>query len=293
MVRTPRMNATRIALLQHAAPSSPEAGREQTAARIRKAAAEGAQIICTPELFLTPYFCRTQDPALFELAESIPGPSTDFFRPLAKELGLVLVLSLFEKRGCGIFHNTSVILDATGEQVGLYRKSHIPQDPGFEEKFYFTPGDTGFQAFDTAHGRIGILICWDQWFPESARLTALQGADILFCPTAIGWMEEEEPELYPKQLGAWLRVQQGHAAANTCYLAAINRVGHEKGTHFWGNSFVADFTGELIAHAGEGDELLLADCDPVQMEEHRRIWPFFRDRRLDLYSPLLHHPSSS
>jgi len=258
---------------------------------IRSAAAEGARIICTPELFLTSYFCEAQDPARFDLAEPIPGPSTDEFSALAAELGVVLILSLFEKRASGMYHNTAVVIDNDGRIAGRYRKSHIPQDPGFEEKFYFTPGDTGFQAFETAFGRIGVLICWDQWFPEAARLTALAGADILFIPTAIGWMKTEDPDLYPKQLGAWLRVQQGHAAANSCFVAAVNRVGTENGTRFWGNSFVADHTGELIAHAGEEPELVLADCDLSLLEEHRRIWPFFRDRRIDLFEPLLQHPS--
>ncbi len=286
------MNATRIALLQYTPFSDPAQARENTQELIRSAAEKGARIICTPELGFTSYFCDTQDPARFDLAETIPGSTTEDFSLLAKELNVVLILSLFEKRTAGVYHNTAVVIDADGTLAGRYRKSHIPQDPGFEEKFYFTPGDTGFKAFDTAYGRIGVLICWDQWFPEAARLTALNGADILLIPTAIGWMDSEHPDLYSKQLGAWLRVQQGHAAANVCYLAAVNRVGTENGTRFWGNSFVADYTGDLIAHAGEEPEILIADCDLSLLEEHRRIWPFFRDRRVDLYSSLLQHPDA-
>jgi N-carbamoylputrescine amidase len=282
------MSSVRIGLLQGRGENNVATAYARTEAMVRQAASGGAKIIATQELFRTPYFCRTQDTALFDLAETIPGPSTDRFSALAKELGVVLVLSLFEKRAPGLCHNTAVILDADGSLLGVYRKMHIPQDPGFEEKFYFTPGDTGFKAWDTAHGRIGVIICWDQWYPESARLTALQGAEIIFCPTAIGWLPEEKAALGRSQRSAWMRVQQGHAVANGCYYAAINRVGTEGDTEFWGTSFVADYFGNLLAEGGTGEEdVLFADCDLTAMEEHRRIWPFFRDRRIDAYGGIL------
>jgi N-carbamoylputrescine amidase len=278
------MNSVRIACLQSRAfPSKPEA-MDHTEQLIRAAAAGGARIICTQELFATPYFCRTQDPAQFDLAETIPGPSTRRFQDLARELGAVLILSLFEKRAAGLYHNTAAILDADGALLGRYRKMHIPQDPGFEEKFYFTPGDLGFRAWDCAYGRIGVIICWDQWYPESARLTALDGAEIIFCPTAIGWLPEEKPALGESQRAAWMRVQQGHAVANGCYYAAVNRVGTEGMTEFWGSSFIADYLGDLRAQGSTAaEEILFADCDLRALEEHRRMWPFFRDRRTDAY----------
>lgn len=260
---------------------------DDTEVLMREAAAGGAQVICTQELFATPYFCRTQDPALFDLAEPVPGPTVARFQSVARELGVVLILSLFERRAAGLYHNTAAIVDADGEYLGLYRKMHIPQDPGFEEKFYFTPGDTGFRAWDTAFGRIGVIICWDQWYPESARLTAMHGAEIIFCPTAIGWLPEEKPTLGTAQKQAWTRVQQGHAVANGCYYAAVNRVGTEGSTEFWGGSFVSDYLGTSIAEAGAvEDAVLLADCDLRALEDHRRMWPFFRDRRIDAYSGL-------
>ncbi len=281
------MNTVRIACLQSKGFATPEAAADRTEALIREGAAKGARILCTQELFLTPYFCRTQDPALFDLAETLPGPTVARFQSVAKELGVVLVLSLFERRAAGLYHNTAAIVDADGTHLGNYRKSHIPQDPGFEEKFYFTPGDTGFRAWDTAYGRIGVIICWDQWYPESARLTALDGAEILFCPTAIGWLPEEKPALGERQRRAWMRVQEGHAVANGCYYAAVNRVGTEGRTEFWGTSFVADYTGTLLAQGvTDREEVLLADCDLRALEEHRRMWPFFRDRRIDLYAGL-------
>ena len=254
---------------------------------IREAADKGAQVICTQELCLTPYFCRTQDPAEFDRAEPLPGPASDHFAALAKELGVVLVVSLFEKGNAGRYFNTTVVLDADGSLAGTYRKSHIPQDPGFEEKFYFTPGDTGFRSFETSVGRIGVLICWDQWFPEAARSVALSGADLIVCPTAIGWLPEEKPEYGETQLRMWRTVQQGHAIANSCFWAAINRVGTEGETEFWGSSFVSDFTGTLLASASDGTaEILLSDLNLRAQEEHRRIWPFFRDRRPELYGDL-------
>jgi len=281
------MNTVRIACLQHRPRPTPAETADHLETLVRDAAKGGAQIICTQELVLTPYFCKTQDPALFDLAEPVPGPTTDRFGRLARELGVVLILSLFERRAPGLYHNTAAVLDADGAYLGRYRKTHIPQDPGFEEKFYFTPGDTGFRAWDTAYGRIGVIICWDQWFPESARLTALHGAEIIFCPTAIGWLPDEKPALGERQLRAWMRVQEGQAVANGCYYAAVNRVGHEQDTEFWGHSFVADYTGTLLAEGGDADEqILYADCDLQALEDHRRMWPFFRDRRLDAYGNL-------
>lgn len=278
------MKSTRIACLQTTGFSSPSEAAAHTETLIREAAAGGAKIICTQELFLTPYFCRVQDPELFDLAESVPGPSTRRFQELAKELAVVLILSLFERRAAGLYHNTAAVLDADGSYLGAYRKMHIPQDPGFEEKFYFTPGDTGFMAWDTAYGTIGVIICWDQWFPESVRLTAMAGAEIIFCPTAIGWLSEEKAELGERQLRAWQRVQEGQAVANGCYYAAVNRVGTEGETEFWGHSFISDYTGTLLAEGGaESSEILYADCDLKAMTDHRRMWPFFRDRRIDAY----------
>ncbi len=286
------MTSTRIACYQSSADSSPEVNMQRVESAMREAAAKGAKIFCTQELFRSPYFCRTQDPAQFELAEAIPGPSTERFSALARELGLVCILSLFEEVMPGLSYNSAAVLDADGRYLGCYRKMHIPQDPGFEEKFYFRPGDLGFKAFDTAAGRIGVIICWDQWFPESARLTALQGAEIIFCPTAIGWLPEEKSELGARQLNSWKQVQAGHAIANGVYYAAINRVGTEGDTEFWGNSFILDPAGEALATAGESESLLLADCDPELLKDQRRIWPFFRDRRTDAYSGLREASSS-
>lgn len=282
------MNTVRIALLQGKGEVTQDKAYESTVGQIRAAATAGAKIICTQELFDTSYFCRTQDPAFFDLAVPIPGPVTDRFSGLAKELGVVLVLSLFERRAPGIYHNTAAVIDADGAYLGKYRKMHIPQDPGFEEKFYFTPGDLGFQSWQTKYGKIGVIICWDQWYPESARLTALKGAEIIFVPTAIGWLPEEKRQLGESQRNAWLNVQQGHAVANGCYYAAVNRVGTEGDTQFWGTSFVADYYGEFVAEASEDrTEILYADCDLQALEEHRRMWPFFRDRRIDSYQNIL------
>lgn len=279
------MDNVRVALLQDIDRGGPAKAAAHTERLIEEAAAKGAKIVCTQELFLTDYFCDVQDTARFDLAEPIPGPTTERFQKLAAKLGVVIVLSLFERRAPGLHHNTAAIIDADGTLLGKYRKMHIPQDPSFEEKFYFAPGDTGFKAWDTKAGRIGVIICWDQWYPESARLTALDGAQIIFCPTAIGWLKEEKDALGERQRNAWTTVQRGHAVANGCYYAAVNRCGTERGIEFWGGSFVADYCGELVAKAGEADpQILLADCDFKAMEEHRRIWPFFRDRRIDAYS---------
>lgn len=277
----------RIGLIQGREQGSATADLNYTVNRIREAAAAGAQIICTQELFNTPYFCRVQDPALFDLAEPIPGPTTESLSTLAAELGVVIVAALFERRGPGVYHNTAAVIDADGRYLGKYRKMHIPQDPGFEEKFYFTPGDLAYKVWDTRYGRIGVLICWDQWYPEAARLSALAGAEILFYPTAIGWLPKEKASLGEAQHTAWETVQRGHAVANGCYVAAVNRTGTEGETEFWGQSFVADFYGQIMERAPVAEEnILVADCDLKALEEMRRIWPFFRDRRIDSYGDI-------
>jgi N-carbamoylputrescine amidase len=255
---------------------------------IREAAAKGAQIICLQELFNIPYFCTRQDTALFDLAEPVPdGPTTKHLAGLARELGVVLIVPLFEKRGPGLYHNTASVIDADGTVLGIYRKMHIPQDPGFEEKFYFTPGDLGYRVWNTRFGRIGVLICWDQWYPEAARLTALAGAEILFYPTAIGWLSREKAELGQAQHCGWETVQRGHAVANGCFVAAVNRTGSQDDTEFWGQSFVANPYGEIVARASvEKEEVLIVPVNLQAVEDFRRIWPFFRDRRIDTYSPL-------
>ena len=277
----------RIALLQSATFPTKREAFDHHETLIRNAAAGGAQIIATQELFLTPYFCTIQDTRRFDLADRLPGPVTDRLGRLAKELGVVIVSSLFEHRGPGLYHNTAAVHDADGTLLGLYRKSHIPQDPGFEEKFYFTPGDSGWPVWSTAFGKIGVLICWDQWYPEAARLMALGGAELLIYPTAIGWLPDEKDELGAAQHCAWETVQRGHAVANGCYLAAINRSGTHDGTEFWGQSFVANPYGELVAKASvENEEILYHDINYGLVEDFRRIWPFFRDRRIDAYEGL-------
>lgn len=276
--------SVRIALIQEEAATSKEGALAILEKRVREAAAAGAKIVCTQELFNTPYFCRTQDTANFDLAEAVPGPTTEVLSRLAAELEVVIVVSLFEQRGPGVYHNTAAVIDADGSLLGKYRKMHIPQDPGFEEKFYFTPGDLGYPVWQTAYGSIGVLICWDQWFPEAARMLALAGAEILFCPTAIGWLADEKASEGEAQHSAWETVQRGHAVANGCYFAAVNRVGIEGDTEFWGQSFVADCHGSVMARAPEDQAAVLtADCDLRALEETRRIWPFLRDRRIDSY----------
>ena len=281
-------DSVRVGLVQLTAEDTPAANVRKTLPRIEEAAAKGAKIIGLQEMFTTKYFCVTQDPKNFDLAEPIEtGPSVTELAKAAKRLGVVIVAPLFEARGSEVYHNTAAVIDADGTVLGKYRKMHIPQDPGFEEKFYFTPGDLGFRTWKTAHGDIGVLICWDQWYPEAARLTALGGAQILFCPTAIGWLPEEKAALGHAQHNAWETVQRGHGVANGCYVAATNRVGTEGRTQFWGQSFVSDPYGEIVARASiEKEEVLLADCDLVKQREFRRIWPFFRDRRIDAYGDL-------
>lgn len=260
-------------------------------AGLRQAAEKGARIACLPELFRSQYFCQKEDAALFDLAEPIPGPTTDALANVARETGMVVVGSVFERRAPGVYHNTAVVLDADGSLLGIYRKMHIPDDPLYYEKYYFTPGDLGFQTFPTRYARVGTLVCWDQWYPEAARLTAMQGAEILFYPTAIGWHPAEKAEYGEAQASAWETMQRAHAIANGVYVAAVNRIGHEGpsdgGLEFWGGSFVADPFGRVVARAGvDTEEVLLVTCDPKLQEETRRNWPFFRDRRIDAYAPI-------
>ena len=277
----------RIALVQASASPDPQTNLEKTIPLIERAAGQGARIICLQELFRSLYFPQTEDSAHFKLAESIPGPSTEALSRVAARHNVVIIASLFEKRAAGVYHNTAVVLDADGSIAGKYRKMHVPDDPHFYEKFYFTPGDLGFQTIPTRYGRIGVLICWDQWFPEAARLTALSGAQILFYPTAIGWMSTEPPQTAKAQQNAWEIVQRSHAVTNGIFLAAANRVGREGELTFWGSSFVCAPSGELIAKADEQqEEILLADCDFSKIDEMRESWPFLRDRRVDAYSPL-------
>ena len=283
-------NKVTIGLIQTACSPDPAANLKKTLAAAQRAAKQGAQIICTQELFRSQYFCQTEDHENFKLAEPIPGATTKAFQKLAKQNHVVVVASLFEKRATGLYHNTAAIIDADGSLLGLYRKMHIPDDPLYYEKFYFTPGDLGFRAWQTQHGKIGVLVCWDQWYPEAARLTAMQGAEILFYPTAIGWHPAEKSE-HEKQHNAWEIIQRSHAVANGCYVAVPNRVGHEKlsgdGIQFWGQSFVAGTSGEILAKAGvEKDETLTVELDLGKVDQTRTHWPFLRDRRIDAYSDL-------
>lgn len=286
------MRTVTLGLLQHACVADPETNLRCTLAQADAAAERGAQIICTQELFRSQYFCQSEDYRHFDLAEPVPGRTTELFQELAKRRGVVVIASLFERRAPGIYHNTAAVIDADGSLLGTYRKMHIPDDPLFYEKFYFTPGDTGFRAWQTKFGRIGVLICWDQWYPEAARLTAMQGAEILFYPTAIGWHPSEKAQLGVKQHGAWETIQRGHAVANGCYVAAVNRSGHEApaggdGLEFWGQSFVAGPQGELLAKASAtGDETLLVPVDLGALDDLRCHWPFWRDRRTDAYGDL-------
>jgi N-carbamoylputrescine amidase len=284
-------NIVKIGLLQTACSPDPAANLKRTLAAARRAIKQGARIICTQELFRSQYFCQTEDHRNFQLAEPIPGPTTRAFQELAKENRVVVIASLFEKRAAGLYHNTAAIIDADGTLLGRYRKMHIPDDPLYFEKFYFTPGDLGFRAWQTRYAKIGVLICWDQWYPEAARLTAMQGAEILFYPTAIGWHPGEKAELGERQHSAWETVQRAHAIANGCYVATPNRVGHEKldgrGIQFWGQSFIAGTSGELLAKASaDQEEILVAPLDLRKVDETRTHWPFLRDRRIDAYGDL-------
>jgi N-carbamoylputrescine amidase len=272
--------------------ANPEENLAKVETAIRGAAAKGAQIISTQELFRSPYFCREERAELFDLAEPLQGPTATAFSKLARELSVVLLGSIFERRAAGVYHNTAILFDADGSMLGAYRKMHIPDDPLYYEKYYFTPGDLGFRCFDTRYARIAPLICWDQWFPEGARMAALGGAQVLFYPTAIGWHPSEKEQYGAAQHDAWRTIQRSHAIANGVYVAAINRVGYEgppdHGIEFWGKSFVASPFGEILAEAShEGEETLIVECDPKRIEETRRNWPFLRDRRIDAYSGLL------
>jgi N-carbamoylputrescine amidase len=277
-----------IGLIQMRCGTQPQENVDRAVGFLRQAARDGAQIACLPELFRSQYFCQKEDAALFDLAEPIPGPTSEILCRIAKETRMAIVGSLFERRSAGVYHNTAVIIDADGTLVGRYRKMHIPDDPLYYEKYYFTPGDLGFQAFDTRYARIGTLVCWDQWFPEAARLTAMQGATVLFYPTAIGWHPKEKAEFGEAQHSAWETMQRAHAIANGAYVAAVNRVGHEGpaggGLEFWGASFVSDPFGRVLYRASHtNEEVKVLECDLAKLEEIRRNWPFFRDRRIDAY----------
>ena len=284
-----------VGLVQMSCTPDPDENLQRALERVRDAAGRGAQVVCLPELFRTQYFCQREDANLFDLAEPIPGPSSTRLSQLARQQGVVLIASLFEKRAPGIYHNTAVVFDADGAMRGIYRKMHIPDDPLYYEKFYFTPGDLGFPNFDTKYARIGVQICWDQWYPEGSRLTALSGAQVIFYPTSIGWHPHEKAQFGAAQLDAWKTIQRGHAIANGVYVAVVNRVAFEgkpengdPGLEFWGNSFVADPFGQIVAEASnDKEEILVVECDPAKSEETRRNWPFLRDRRIDAYQPIL------
>ena len=288
----------KIGLLQHACSPDKAGNTQNCTAMVRQAASRGAQLVVTQELFASEYFCQTEDDKPFALAEPIPGPTTAALCDLARELGIHLSASLFEKRSAGLYHNTSVMIDPTGQIVDRYRKMHIPDDPRFYEKYYFTPGDLGFQAFETSAGSMGTLVCWDQWFPEAARLTALCGADILFYPTAIGWFTQDAPdgragtsgetaETRAQQLDAWKTIQRSHAISNGVYVVAVNRIGREGDLKFWGHSIVVEPSGTIVAEASEDrPEVLVVECDLSKVDEQRLGWPFLRDRRIDAYSDM-------
>ena len=299
-----------VGIIQDSASADMHATVEASVARVREAAALGAQVICLKELFNAPYFCKSQRSERFDIAEPIPGPTTETMQKLAKELDVVLVVPVFERQAAGVYRNSAAIIDADGSLLGVYRKMHIPDDPLFNEKYYFAPGDTahddsidaggghatqasGFRVWRTKYANIGVLICWDQWYPEAARITSLLGADILFYPTAIGWHPSEKAEFGAAQVDAWRTIQRSHAIANGVFVASPNRVGHEddepgtRGIEFFGHSFIADPFGRILTEAGTDDAILVATCDPKLIEETRRNWPFLRDRRIDAYAPIL------
>jgi N-carbamoylputrescine amidase len=281
-----------VGLIQMRCSTERKANLDLAIERIREAAKRGAQIISMQELFLSQYFCRVEDADLFDLAESVPGPTTETLAKIARELKVALVVSIFERRAAGIYHNSAAVLDADGAMLGVYRKMHIPDDPSYYEKFYFTPGDLGFPTFQTKYGRIAVQICWDQWYPEGARLASLHGANVIFYPTSIGWHPKEKAEFGAAQLDAWRTIQRSHAIANGVYVAVVNRVGLEgpadSGLEFWGNSFVAAPFGEVLIEAPKDKEdILVMECDPRRVEDTRRGWPFLRDRRIDAYPPLM------
>jgi N-carbamoylputrescine amidase len=285
-------NLVRLGLVQMRCSPEPQENLAKAMTKVREAASRGAQIVCLQELFTSQYFCQIEDHKYFALAEAIPGPSTAALCELAKELAVVIVASLFEKRSAGLYHNTAAVIDADGSYLGKYRKMHIPDDPLFYEKFYFTPGDLGFRAWQTRYAKIGVCVCWDQWYPEAARLTALAGAQILFYPTAIGWHPGEKTEFGVRQHNSWETIQRSHAIANGCYVAAPNRVGLEapdggEGIEFWGQSFVADPSGQIVGKASSSEEeILIVDADLAALDTQRTHWPFFRDRRIDAYGDI-------
>ena len=288
------MSKTKIALVQMKMSSDPKKNIQNATNKIRIAAKKGAKVICLPELFLTKYFCQAENHKNFNLAEKIPGPNSYLFSLLAKELKIILIISLFEKKTSGLYHNSCIVINEKGKILGKYRKMHIPDDPQFYEKFYFTPGDLGFKSFKTSRGNLGTLICWDQWFPEAARLTALKGAEIIFYPTAIGWHPKEKRKFGKSQLESWLSIQRSHAIANGVYVAAINRVGTEKQGNkkieFWGNSIIFDPSGNIVKKANLKENILICEIDFKKVETSRQHWPFFRDRRIDYYKGLLKNP---
>ena len=301
MTPAPLPTTYKVGLVQMAMSADPEANLRQAVTKVAQAAAAGARVVCLPELFRSRYFAQTEDARVFDLAEPVPGPSTEALGKAAKQAGVVVIAPVFERRAPGLYHNSAATIDVDGRVAGVYRKMHIPDDPAYYEKYYFAPGDLGFRAFDTAVGRIGTLVCWDQWYPEGARLTALQGANILFYPTAIGWHPKEKATHGAEQLDAWRTIQRGHAIANGCYVAAVNRVGHETlpppnpaagengdGIEFWGSSFLADPFGAIVAEAPADREMILvAEVDLGRIEEVRRGWPFLRDRRIDAYGGIV------
>ena len=288
------MGKTKIALVQMKMSSDPNKNIKNAIGKINTAAKKGAKVICLPELFLTKYFCQVESHKNFRLAEKIPGPSSNLFSSIAKELKIILIISLFEKKTSGLYHNSSIVINEKGKLLGKYRKMHIPDDPQFYEKFYFTPGDLGFKSFKTSKGNLGTLICWDQWFPEAARLTALKGAEIIFYPTAIGWHPKEKRKFGKSQLESWLSIQRSHAIANGIYVAAINRVGIEKQGNkkieFWGNSVIFDPSGKVVKKSNLKENILVCEIDFNKVETSRQHWPFFRDRRIDYYKGLLKNP---
>jgi N-carbamoylputrescine amidase len=287
MAKTKTANQVKIALVQMSCANDPAANLTKAVQRIEAAAKRGAKIVCLQELFRSLYFCQSEDQRNFKLAEAVPGPSTEVLSEVARRNKVVIVASLFERRTAGIYHNTAVVLDADGSIAGKYRKMHIPDDPLYYEKFYFAPGDLGFPSFQTRYAKIAVLVCWDQWFPEGARAAALGGAQILFYPTAIGWIPNEPRTVAQNQRNAWELIQRSHAVANGVYVASANRVGSEGRIKFWGNSFVAGPLGEIVAHAGDKrEEILVANCDLNIIEETRQSWPFLRDRRIDAYGAL-------
>jgi N-carbamoylputrescine amidase len=288
----PAPSKFKLGLVQMSCGPGVEANLQKALLLIAQAAQRGAQIVCLQELFRSQYFCQKQDATIFDLAEPIPGPSTDALAAAARQHQVVIVGSLFERRDAGVYHNTAVVLDADGSLLGTYRKMHIPDDPLYYEKYYFTPGDQGYRCFDTRYGRIGVLVCWDQWYPEAARLTALQGAKVLFYPTAIGWHPAEKAQYGAAQHDAWRTIQRAHAIANGVYVAAVNRVGHEGpsegGLEFWGSSFVSDPFGVVLSEASNNqEEILVVECDMAHLEGVRRNWPFLRDRRIDSYGQIV------